>query len=384
MFHEAPMTSSFSSRCLVACVLAPARASRRGQAQTPTTVNVSGGSQGASQTVPTGETRFGLRVPLKPNAENTLSLVATDTDGRTAKVDNLKVAQISLTEIVQARVTATRLSTPEVKQLVAEGVINLQDPDNYNVSRFVVALVVNGREVQVPVPVVRHKKEIVAEGPPVSVGCAGAGQGVSTTERAIFIPCGDGGNASDGPPPPIVDHPVRSRVAGRRHAEHSRRDPDRRTHQDAEGVLQGRSPADERVVALHADRADGAPRNSRRRADRDRAGGRLDSAQRHRPRQRHHRPVHRPRRHQGHPHGDRAFRRQDHRIVPARARTVFRQRFHRSRSEGPAETRREGDASRSRRRQRALRPRRSPSPTPTIRSTRSTPRWPSTSAAAPT
>ena len=139
------------------------------QAQTPTTVNVSGGSQGASQTVPTGEARFGLRVPLKPNAENTLSLVATDTDGRTAKVDNLKIAQISLTEIVQARVTATRLSTPEVKQLVAEGVINLQDPDNYNVSRFVVALVVNGREVQVPVPVVRHKQEIVAEGPPDEV-----------------------------------------------------------------------------------------------------------------------------------------------------------------------------------------------------------------------
>jgi hypothetical protein len=199
---------------LLAVVLAPSLA--RGQAQTPTTVNVSGGSQGATQTVPTGETRFGLRVPLKPNAENTLSLVATDTDGRTAKVDNLKVAQISLTEIVQARVTATRLSTPEVKQLVAEGVINLQDPDNYNVSRFVVALVVNGREVQVPVPVVRHKKEIVAEGPPVSVGCAGAGQGVSTTERAIFIPCGDGGNASDAPPPPMVIIPfeVASPVEG--------------------------------------------------------------------------------------------------------------------------------------------------------------------------
>lgn len=205
----------FSWLLALAVVLTPSLA--RGQAQTPTTVNVSGGSQGASQTVPTGETRFGLRVPLKPNAENTLSLVATDTDGRTAKVDNLKVAQISLTEIVQAKVTATRLSTPEVKQLVAEGVINLQDPENYNVSRFVVALVVNGREVQVPVPVVRHVKEIVAEGPPVSVGCAGAGQGVSSTERAIFIPCGDGGgNTQDSPPPPLVIIPfeVASPVEG--------------------------------------------------------------------------------------------------------------------------------------------------------------------------
>lgn len=198
---------------LLAVVLVPALA--RGQAQSPTTVNVSGGSQGANQTVPTGEARFGLRVPLKPNAENTLSLVATDTDGRTTKVDDLKIAQISLTEIVRATVTATRLSTPEVRQLVSEGVINLQDPTNYNVSRFVVALVVNGREVQVPVPVVRHIQEPFAAGEAVSVGCSGRGQGPSSTERAISIPCGNGG--SDGPPPPpiiIIPFEVASAVEG--------------------------------------------------------------------------------------------------------------------------------------------------------------------------
>ena len=319
-------------------VLAPSLA--RGQAQTPTTVNVSGGSQGANQTVPTGETRFGLRVPLKPNAENTLSLVATDTDGRTAKVDNLKIAQISLTEIVQARVTATRLSTPEVKQLVAEGVINLQDPDNYNVSRFVVALVVNGREVQVPVPVVRHKKEIVAEGPPVSIGCAGAGQGVSTTERAIFIPCGDGGNASDGPPPPIVIIPfeVASPVEGM---------------PSIPGVIliEGRIKTLKEffkvdLLLMNVSSLFTLTELTARleipedALTADRARRRLDSAQRHRSRQRHHRPVHRPRRHQRHPHGDRALRRQDHRIVPARAGAVLRQRVHRSRSQRPAEARR--------------------------------------------
>lgn len=163
------------------------------QATSPTTVNVKGGAQGATQTVPTGTARFGLRVPLKPNAENVLQVIASDAEGRTVKVDDLKIAQISLTEIVQARVTATRLTTPEIKQLVAEGVINLADPSNYNVSRFVVALVVNGREVQVPVPVVRHVNEEFAEGPPISIGCARPGKGLSTTDRSISIPCGSGG-----------------------------------------------------------------------------------------------------------------------------------------------------------------------------------------------
>ena len=170
------------------------------QATSQTTVTVNGGAAGANQTVPTGTARFGLRVPLKPNAENVLTLTATDAQGRTAKVDGLKIAQISLTEIVQARVTATRLSTPEIKQLVSEGVINLADPTNYNVSRFVVALVVNGREVQVPVPVVRHINEEFAEGPPISIGCGAPGQGLTTTDRAISIPCGNGGEgkAADG------------------------------------------------------------------------------------------------------------------------------------------------------------------------------------------
>jgi len=196
-------------RLLLACFIAlPTLAF--GQAQTPTTVNVNGGAQGASQTVPTGEAHFGLRVPLKPNAENTLSLVATDTDGHTTKVDDLKIAQITLSDVVHATVTATHLSTPEIKQLVSEGVINIQDPSNYNVSRFVVALVVNGQPVQVQVPVVRQITQPFATGEEVSVGCAGAGQGVSSTEHAISIPCGSDGNGSDGPPPRTLrDHPRR-------------------------------------------------------------------------------------------------------------------------------------------------------------------------------
>jgi hypothetical protein len=201
-------------RCVVALMTLVAPAALFAQAQAPTTINISGGAQGANQTVPTGETRFGLRVPLKPNAENVLSLVATDTDGRTTKVDELRIAQISLTEIVQARVTAERLSTAEVRQLVAEGVINLADPANYNVSRFVVALVVGGQEVRVPVPVVRHREETFGEGPPISIGCAAPGRGLSTTDRSISIPCGGGGGGGGQAQIQIVPFEVAPAVEG--------------------------------------------------------------------------------------------------------------------------------------------------------------------------
>jgi hypothetical protein len=176
----------------------------RGQAQAPTSIAVSGGAQGANQTVPAGGQRFGVRVPLKPNAENTLTLTAADTDGRTAQVNDLRVAQISLTEIVRATVTAQRLTTTEVRQLVAQGTINIADPENYNVSRFVVALVVDGREVQVSVPVARQKTEPMAIGPEISIGCSQSG-GVTSTDTAIGIPCGsDGGGSSSTVDTPII------------------------------------------------------------------------------------------------------------------------------------------------------------------------------------
>lgn len=170
------------------------------QATSPTTISVAGGAQPASQTAPTGQVQFGIRVPLKPNAENVLTVTAVDQAGQTATVNNLKIAQITLTDVVRAKVTATRLSTPEVRQLVAQGVIDIADPANYNVSRFVVVLTVGGQQVQVPVPVVSKIDEEFAEGPPVSIGC---GSSFSATDRAISIPCGDGGGSAPPDTPPL-------------------------------------------------------------------------------------------------------------------------------------------------------------------------------------
>lgn len=189
-----------------AALLAPAGAA----AQTPppapppgTNVSVSGGATPGARRVPDGQIDFTINVPLRPNAENQLSVTATDDRGRTATVSNLRVTQLTLTDIVQARVTSQRLTPQEVRALVAEGTINLADPDNYNVSRFVVVLTIGGQEVAISTPVVRKKEEEIALGAPVNVVCGSSAQ-PSTSENTITVPCGDGGgNTGDGKPPAI-------------------------------------------------------------------------------------------------------------------------------------------------------------------------------------
>src|SRR5688500_767360 len=108
----------------------------------PTTITATGGSQVATQKLPEGELRFGLRVPLKPNAENILTLTARDDSGQTATVNDIRVTQLTLDQIVQAQVTARRLTTTEVKALVADGTIDINDPQNFNVSVFDIVLTI--------------------------------------------------------------------------------------------------------------------------------------------------------------------------------------------------------------------------------------------------
>ena len=199
--QSANRLASLWAAVAVLALTPPLAAAQGGGTQAPTTVSVSGGAQGASQRLPAGQSRFGLRVPLKPNAESVLDVTATDDDGRTATVKGVRVAQISLTEIVKARVTAERLSTPEIKQLVADGIIDLKNPENYNVSRFVIALVVGGRQISVPVPVVRHKEEPMGVGEAIEIGCAAPGQGLSMTENVISVPCGEGSGGNKNTPP---------------------------------------------------------------------------------------------------------------------------------------------------------------------------------------
>lgn len=174
---------------------------------TPTAIDITGGAASASQRLPAKQELFGLRVPLKQNAENDLTVTATGGDGAVATAGGITITQIALTEILLAKVESRRLSVPEIKQLVSEGIIDLADPVNFNVSVFDIVLTIGGQEVPVSVPVSKPIEEpTFATGPPITIGCASKpSDGITTTERTISIPCGDGGGTPpDQPPVQIV------------------------------------------------------------------------------------------------------------------------------------------------------------------------------------
>ncbi len=188
---------------LAATLASPA--ALRAQSGGPTTVSVAGGAAPAMQVLPPWQTQFGLRVPLRTNAENTVTVTASDTHGDTATSAPFTIVQLSLGQIVTAQVTATRLTIPEIKQLVADGTINVSDPANFNVSRFDIVLTINGRQVPVSVPVMKPVGDPgPGIGPPITIGCAQPGHGLETTDRAISIPCGGGGGGNPSQPPVVV------------------------------------------------------------------------------------------------------------------------------------------------------------------------------------
>ncbi|MGQ0735910.1 MAG: Ig-like domain-containing protein [Acidobacteriota bacterium] len=164
---------------------------------TPTTINVTGGAAGATQRLPAGQAQFGIRVPLRPNAENVLTVVASNDAGQRASQD-INVTQITLEEIVRAQVTAQRLTTEEVKALVADGTIDITNPENFNVSVFIIVLTIGAVPVQVQVPVIRPKEVPFGVGPPISIGCSRSGQ-IESTDRSIAIPCAGGGGGGGDP-----------------------------------------------------------------------------------------------------------------------------------------------------------------------------------------
>src|SRR5262249_16460791 len=113
-----------------------------------TAITISGGASAASQNFPTSQTQFGVNVPLRPNAETLLSVTATDQSGQTATASNLRIVQLTLASLVNAQVTAQRLSSSQVQALVNNGTISLSNPANYNVSLFALSLGVGGTQGQ--------------------------------------------------------------------------------------------------------------------------------------------------------------------------------------------------------------------------------------------
>jgi uncharacterized repeat protein (TIGR01451 family) len=182
---QPPVSPTFQSSQVIAGSLA------NGIGQTA--VTISGGASGVSQQLSTGQTQFGLSVPLRPNAENVLNVTATDASGQTASANNLQILQLTLMDLIKAQVTAQRLSTSEVNALVANGTINLSNPSNFNVSMFAVALTIGGHQASVSVPVISSVGDLFALGPPVTIGCQAPGKDIEQNGNTILVPCDNNG-----------------------------------------------------------------------------------------------------------------------------------------------------------------------------------------------
>ena len=146
-------------------------------------VTVTGPGGSGNAVLPDAGGSFAVDIPLNRNAVNPLTITAADTNGNTRSA-NVSITQLSLGQIVVSRVTAERLSTEEVEQLVADGTLNLTNSGNYNVSNFAIVLTIDGQEVPISVPIV------FPMGEPDPVGY----------ETYQMPPGGNGGGG--GPPPP--------------------------------------------------------------------------------------------------------------------------------------------------------------------------------------
>ncbi|HOH29183.1 MAG TPA: hypothetical protein PLC40_05885, partial [Candidatus Hydrogenedentes bacterium] len=110
------------------------------------TVNISGPGGNLTQSLPDGGGAFALDLPLTKNAVNNISVTASDIHGNRAQKD-LNITQVSLDNVVISEFTSEPLSVERIEQLVNDGVIDLEDPENYNVSMFTVVLTIGSKPV---------------------------------------------------------------------------------------------------------------------------------------------------------------------------------------------------------------------------------------------
>jgi len=126
-----------------------------GTAPTGTLVQINGGSGLVSTQLTADQTRFCLEVPLRHNAENTLIASATDlTSGLVATAPPIKTTQVDPSSAFIAQASSRPLTEAEIKKLVDDGVIILDDPSNFNVSMFTIVLTIGQFPATITQPVV--------------------------------------------------------------------------------------------------------------------------------------------------------------------------------------------------------------------------------------
>jgi large repetitive protein len=116
------------------------------------TVTASGPGGVRSQTLPDAGGPFDLNLPLTKNAVNSITVTASDSGGRSVSKE-LKVTQLSLDQLVVSQVTAQRMTKEEIAQAVSDGIIALDNPANYNISKFDIVLTIGTKPVSVSVVV---------------------------------------------------------------------------------------------------------------------------------------------------------------------------------------------------------------------------------------
>jgi hypothetical protein len=122
-------------------------------AQAATQISVSGPQQ-AGPIVPDAQGRFSFpNLALKRNSINVFTVTATDDFGNTL-TRNVSITQLSLASVVVSKVTTKPLSIQEIQQLVNDGTINLDNPQNFNVSKFDIVLTIGREPFPISVPIV--------------------------------------------------------------------------------------------------------------------------------------------------------------------------------------------------------------------------------------
>jgi hypothetical protein len=153
-----------------------------GEAPANTLVQINGGSGTVDLQLTNGQTGFCLDVPLRPNTENLLVASATDpARGLVASAAPVKVNQVDPSSVAIAQASSRPLTVEEVETLVEKGVIDLNDPANFNVSMFTIGLNIGGSSFIISQPVVVNSTAGTVS---YGVGTGWVGSGYPTTYTA--------------------------------------------------------------------------------------------------------------------------------------------------------------------------------------------------------
>ena len=144
-----------------------------GTSRESTTVGIEGGASTVSLQLDALTTNFCLDVPLRPNTQNTLIATAVDdlavAPKPSASAPPIQVVHVDPSSIIIAEASSRPLTIEETELLVQNGVIDLDDPTNFNVSMFTIVLTIGQFPVTVSQPVA------VPVSPGVGYGSTGGG-----------------------------------------------------------------------------------------------------------------------------------------------------------------------------------------------------------------